>query len=173
MKVIKKDIKLILDILQAVIVAAAIATLISAYVISILSVSSSSMAPTLYSGDKVICLKSAGYETGDVIAFYYNNRLLIRRVIAKEGQWVDIKEDGCVYVDDIKLEEPYITKNSLGRCDIDCPYQVPSGRVFVMGDNRGATIDSRNSEMGCIETEQIVGRIVIRFWPLGEFGIIK
>jgi signal peptidase I len=131
------------------------------------------MAPTLNDGEVVVSLKSGTFHTGDVIAFYYNNKILVKRVIAGPGDWVDIKDDGTVYVNDVELDEPYVVEKALGDCNITLPYQVPESRVFVMGDHRSVSIDSRNTSVGCVSEEQIVGRLVMRLWPLSQFGEIK
>lgn len=126
----------------------------------------SSMSPTLEEGDIILAVKSNHFSHGDLIAFYYNNKLLLKRVIASGGEWVDIDEQGNVYVNNIALEEPYITDQSLGNCDIELPYQVPEGRVFVMGDHRSVSLDSRVEEIGCISNEQIAGKLKCVIWPL-------
>ena len=131
------------------------------------------MTPTLNEGDIVVSVKGTKFETGEVIAFYYNNKILVKRVIANTGQWVDIDNDGNVYVDNEKLEEPYIVQKAFGETNIILPYQVPESRIFVMGDNRDASIDSRNTSVGCVSDEQIVGKIVFRIWPLNLVGWVK
>ena len=128
------------------------------------------MDPTLSEGDIVISVKSSSFETGEVVAFYYNNKILVKRVIAHPGDWVDINEDGIVFVNDQKLSEPYVSEFSLGDCDIELPYQVPESRLFVMGDHRDVSVDSRNTSVGCVAEEQIVGKIVFKVWPLSGFG---
>ena len=128
------------------------------------------MAPTMGEGDYVVSIKGAEFKTGDVIAFYYNNKILVKRVIAKSGEWVDIDSDGNVYVNSEELYEPYISEKAFGDCNIALPYQVPESRVFVMGDHRNVSVDSRNTAVGCVSEEQIVGKIVFRVWPLSGFG---
>lgn len=157
----------------SLIVVAAAAVLIAVLLLPVLQISGSSMTESLQDGDIVVALNSSGYKTGDVIAFYYNNNILVKRVIASSGDWVDIDEKGNVYVNDEPLEEPYITEKSLGDCNITLPYQVPDERCFVMGDHRATSIDSRNTAVGCVSNDMVIGKILIRVWPLEEFGIVK
>jgi signal peptidase I len=152
---------------------AALAVLVATLWLPVLQIYGTSMAPTLNDGEVVVSLKSGTFNTGDVIAFYYNNKILVKRVIAGPGDWVDIKDDGTVYVNDVELDEPYVVEKALGDCNITLPYQVPESRVFVMGDHRSVSIDSRNTAVGCVSEEQIVGRLVMRLWPLSQFGEIK
>ena len=157
----------------ALIIVAAIAILIAVLVFPVLRIHGSSMTPNLYDGNIVVCLKNSNYEVGDSIAFYYNNKILVKRVIARSGEWVDIDENGYVYVNGEKLEEPYVQDHALGECDIELPYQVPDGRVFVMGDHRSVSVDSRSTSVGCVSDEQIVGRLLFRVWPFKSIGLIK
>jgi signal peptidase I len=152
---------------------AAVAVLVATLWLPVLQIYGTSMAPTLTDGDVVVSLKSGKFNTGDVIAFYYNNKILVKRVIAGPGDWVDIKDDGTVYVNDVELDEPYVVEKALGDCNITLPYQVPESRVFVMGDHRSVSIDSRNTAVGCVSEEQIVGRLVMRLWPFDQFGKIN
>lgn len=152
---------------------AAIAVLAATLWLPILQIYGSSMTPTLEEGEVVVALKGSDFETGDVIAFYYNNKMLVKRVIATAGQWVDIREDGSVYVDGKLLDEPYLTEKAYGDCDIKLPYQVPDSRVFVMGDHRATSVDSRNTVVGCVADEQIVGKIEMCIWPFNKIGSIN
>ena len=131
------------------------------------------MTPTLAEGNFVVSVKDSELKTGDVCAFYYNNKILVKRVIANAGDWVDIDEDGTVYINKQKIDEPYVSEPSIGECDIQLPYQVPESRVFVMGDHRSVSIDSRNSSIGCVAEEQLVGKIVFCVWPLNNFGFVR
>lgn len=151
-------------------VVAAAAVLIATLWLPVLQIYGESMTPTLYDGDVVISWKSSDFSTGDVVAFYYNNRILVKRVIAGPGDWVDIDQDGTVYVNKQEIVEPYVVEKAFGQCDIELPYQVPETKIFVMGDNRGVSVDSRSSSIGCVAYENIVGRLVFRVWPLGAFG---
>ena len=157
----------------ALIIVAAVAILIAVLVFPVLRIHGSSMTPNLYDGNIVVCLKNSKYEVGDSIAFYYNNKILVKRVIARSGEWVDIDENGYVYVNGEKIEEPYVQDHALGECDIELPYQIPDGRVFVMGDHRSVSVDSRSTSVGCVSDEQIVGRLLFRVWPFKSIGLIK
>ena len=154
----------------ALVTVAAVAVLIAVLLMPVLQIYGSSMNPTLYEGNFVVSVKGGKMDTGDLIAFYNNNKVLVKRVIAQPGQWVDIAEDGTVYVDNVEINEPYLKEKAFGECDIKLPYQVPESRIFVMGDNRSVSIDSRSTTIGCVAEEQIVGRIVFRIWPLNSIG---
>lgn len=151
---------------------AAIAILVATLWIPVLRIYGSSMTPTLQDGQIVLSVKTSDVEEGDIIAFYYNNKILIKRVIGTAGDWIDIEEDGTVYVNNIPLEEPYLTERALGECNIDLPYQVPEGRYFVMGDHRSTSVDSRNTAVGCVSEEQIIGIVIFRVWPLNWLGSV-
>jgi signal peptidase I len=152
---------------------AAVAVLVATLLLPVLRIYGTSMSPTLTNGEIVLSLKGSDFETGDVIAFYYNNKILVKRVIAGPGDWVDIKEDGTVYINDVELDEPYVVEKALGECDIEMPYQVPESRYFVMGDHRSVSIDSRSTSIGCVSEEQIVGKLVMKIWPLSDLGKIN
>ncbi len=154
------------------VVVAAAAILISTQFLPVLQVYGSSMTPMLEEGEIVVLSKSTDLETGDVVAFYYNNKILVKRVIGGAGDWISIAEDGTVFVNNVEIEEPYITEKSLGECDLEFPYQVPEGAHFVMGDHRSVSIDSRSSLIGCIRQEQMVGHVVLRVWPLNKISWI-
>ena len=154
----------------ALITVAAAAILVAVLLLPVLRIYGSSMYPTLTEGDIVISLKGSQFKTGDIVAFYYNNKILIKRVIAHTGEWVDIDEDGNVYVNNKKIDEPYLKDRAFGDCNIELPYQVPESKLFVMGDNRSVSVDSRNTAVGCVAEEQIVGKVVFCVWPLRRFG---
>lgn len=157
----------------ALIVVAAIAILVATLMLPVLRIYGTSMAPTLEDGQIVVSVKNGHFESGDIVAFYHGNKLLIKRFIAGPGDWVDIDEDGNVSVNGTILEEPYIAEKAYGETNIKLPYQVPDNRYFLMGDNRDVSIDSRNTAVGCVSDEQLVGKVVIRIWPLSQFGIVR
>ena len=131
------------------------------------------MTPTLKEGQIVVSVKSSQFERNDLVAFYIGNKLLVKRVIAGPADMVTITEDGTVFVNSNELYEPYITGKALGECDLEFPYQVPDSHYFLMGDHRALSVDSRSSSVGCIAQEQIVGKIVLRVWPLNKFGLFE
>ena len=152
---------------------AAAAVLVATLLLPVLRIYGASMTPSLYEGDIVVSVKAMDFHRGDIISFYYNNKILVKRVIAFEGEWVNLDDDGNVYVNGQLLDEPYVKEKALGECDIALPYQVPEGRVFVMGDHRATSVDSRSTTVGCVFEEQVVGRILCRVWPLPEFGPVS
>jgi len=152
---------------------AAIAVLVATLWLPVLQIFGSSMTPTLSDGEIVFSVKTTDLKQGDIVAFYYNNRILIKRMIAQQGDWVNVDEEGNVYVNGELLDEPYLTEKALGDCNIELPYQVPDGRIFVIGDHRATSVDSRNTAVGCVAQEQIVGKIIFRVWPLKAFGKVQ
>ena len=159
--------------IYCLITVAAVAVLVATLFLPVLRIYGASMTPALEEGDIVVSVKGADFEQGDIISFYYNNRILVKRAIAFPGDWVNIDEDGNVYVNDRLLDEPYLAEKMKGECDIELPYQVPDGKIFVLGDHRSTSVDSRNSAIGDVSEEQIVGKIVFRIWPLSEMGTVK
>lgn len=153
-------------------VVAAVTVLVATIWLPVLQVYGTSMTPTLDDGDIVLSISEGSFEEGDIIAFYYNNKVLIKRVIGLSGDWVDIDEDGVVSVNGEVLEEPYISEHALGDCNISLPFQVPEGKIFVLGDHRSVSVDSRNKSIGCISEENIVGKLVFRAWPLEQLGAL-
>jgi len=159
--------------IYTLITVAAIAILVATLWLPVLQIYGSSMTPTLQNGEILFSVKTSDFEPGDIVAFYYNNKILVKRVICGPGDWIDIDEEGTVYVNQERLEESYLTEKALGDCDIELPYQVPDGRWFVMGDHRSTSVDSRNASIGCVADEQIVGKIIFRVWPLNRLGGVK
>lgn len=157
----------------ALVTAAAAAVLVATLWLPVLQIYGSSMTPTLQEGQIVVSVKVREMEPGDIVAFYYGNKVLIKRYIAGPGTWVDIAEDGTVFLNGEVLDEPYLTEKSLGICDLEFPYQVPEGTYFLLGDHRETSVDSRHSSVGCISDEQIVGKIVYCVWPFESFGTVK
>lgn len=157
----------------ALIVTAAVSVLVATLWLPILRITGSSMSPTLEDGQIVLSLKGSACKQGDLISFYIGNKILIKRVIALPGQWVDMDEEGNVYINEQRLDEPYLVEKAFGECDLELPYQVPDGQYFVMGDHRSTSVDSRSSAVGCITDDQIVGRIVFGVWPFSKFGSLE
>lgn len=157
----------------SLLVVMAVAVILSVLLMPVMQISGESMSPTLEDKEIVIAVNDHRYNTGDVIGFYFNNSILVKRVIAYAGDWVDIDTDGNVYVNGVLLDEPYLDEKAFGECNITLPYQVPDGKCFVMGDHRLTSVDSRNSAVGCISDDAVVGRLLWRVWPLNAFGVIK
>jgi signal peptidase I len=151
------------------IVVAALAALIATLVLPVLQIAGSSMEPTLNNEDLVLLVKSGTLQRGDLCAFYYSNKILIKRVVGLPGEYIQIGNDGTVYVNGEPLEESYLTELALGECDIEFPYQVPEQQYFLLGDQRKTSIDSRSSVIGCVAQDQILGKLICRFWPLDDF----
>ena len=158
--------------IAVLVVVAALAILAATLWLPVLRIYGNSMTPTLSEGNIVATVKTTEFQPGDVIAFYYNNKLLVKRVIAGPGDWVDLADDGTVYVNGKELEEPYLEEKALGETNIDYPYQVPEDRWFVMGDHRSVSLDSRTKAIGPIAEEQIVGKLVWRLWPFDAAGAL-
>ena len=159
--------------IAVLIVVAAFAVLVATLWMPVLRIYGDSMVPTLQDGQIVVSVKTSRFQPGDITAFYHGNKLLIKRFIASSSDWVNIDEDGNVSVNGEKLDEPYLMEKAFGNTNIDLPYQVPDQRYFLLGDNRDVSIDSRNTAVGCIAEDQIVGKVVFRIWPLSEFGPVR
>jgi signal peptidase I len=152
---------------------AAVAVLVATLWLPVLQIYGSSMSPTLKEGQFVVSVKGAEFQQGDLICFYIGNKLLVKRVIALPGDWVDIDAEGNVYINEQLLDEPYVKEKAFGQCDLELPYQVPDERYFLMGDYRSGSTDSRSSAVGCVGEDQIVGKIVLCIWPFTDFGFIE
>ncbi|MBP3379945.1 MAG: signal peptidase I [Ruminococcus sp.] len=158
--------------ISSLLVVAAIAVLVSMLFLPVLRVTGTSMTPTMQNDELIICSKRSNFKQGDIVAFYYNNRILLKRVIGVAGDYIDIKEDGTVYVNGDKLDEPYVSELAFGECDIELPYQVPDNRIFVMGDHRSVSVDSRSTTVGCIADEYVIGKVIFRIWPFESIGTV-
>ena len=154
-------------------IVAAVAVLIATLVLPVLQIEGTSMEPTLKNGDIVLLTNTTEFDRSELCAFAWNNKLLIKRVIGIPGDWIEIDTDGTVYLNGVQLEEPYVEHVALGECDLEFPYQVPQEQYFLMGDMRDSSIDSRNTMIGSVEKDQIVGKVFLRVWPLDSLGFIK
>jgi signal peptidase I len=151
---------------------AAVVVLLATFLFPTLRIYGTSMAPTLNEGEVVVSVKTPDYNAGDIVAFYYNNKILVKRVICGPGDWFDMSEDGTVYVNKQKVDEPYVSERGRGTCDIELPYQVPDGEWFVMGDQRLSSIDSRTMQIGCVAQDRMVGHVLLRVWPFDALGLV-
>lgn len=159
--------------LEVIVVVAAVCILISTFFISVLQIRGSSMEPTFKDGDLVVANHSTDFQRGDVMAFYYNNKVLLKRVIGLPGDWVDIRDDGTVLVNNKKLHEDYVQGISLAGDDMDFPYQVPENRFFVLGDHRNVSVDSRSGVLGTVSDEQVLGKALFTIWPLVRAEMVR
>lgn len=154
------------------VVSAAVVILV-VFLFPVVQLEGTSMTPTLQNGDIIISVSGTRISSGDIIAFYHNNTIFVKRVVAVGGDTINIDNDGTVYVNDVPIEEPYLDEKAKGSCDIPLPYQVPIDQYFVMGDHRSASIDSRHAAVGCVGTDMVLGRVACRIWPLDRFGFLS
>ena len=154
---------------NALIVVAAVAALIATLLMPVLQIAGTSMEPSLNDGEIVILAKTNRLKSGDLCAFYYSNKILIKRIIGVPGDYIWINKEGAVYVNNQELDEPYVSEKALGECDVEFPYQVPENNYFMMGDHRETSIDSRSSTIGCIAEDQMIGKILCKVWPFSSF----
>lgn len=164
----RRFLRLLKSTVGALVVVAAIAALIATLILPVLQIAGTSMEPNLNNGDIVVLMKSNKLENGELCAFYYSNKILVKRIIAGPGDYLWIEDDGTVYLNGEPLDEPYLQEKSLGECDVEFPYQVPENAYFMMGDHRATSIDSRSSVIGCVAEDQIIGKILFRIWPLSQ-----
>ncbi len=164
--------RVVKNAIYALIIVAAVSVLIATLILPVLQISGTSMEPTLNNGEIVVLIKTSNLKRGDLCGFSYSNKILIKRVIGLPGDEIVIDEKGNVSVNGEELDEPYITDKGLGECDIEFPYTVPENEYFLMGDQRTTSIDSRNTVIGCIEQEQIVGKLFLKIWPLNKFSLL-
>ena len=164
--------KLLRNTLYSLLIVAAVSVLIATLFLPVLEIYGSSMNPTLSNGDIVISIKTTDLKRGDICGIYYNNHLLVKRVVGLPGDQIEMDDAGNLFVNGEYVDEPYVSEKILGECDLDFPYIVPEQTVFILGDNRPVAVDSRNEQFGCISYEEIQGKIVFRVWPLKDFGIV-
>ena len=169
----KKQFRIIFNIIYILIVIAAIASLVATLVLPVLQVSGKSMEPSLDDDDIVVLYKTNKFKTGDICGFYWQNKLLLKRVIAGPLDVVEIDDEGNVKVNGKVIDEPYVNEKALGESNITYPFQVPEDKYFVLGDNRSVSIDSRNTIIGCVDKDQIAGKVMIRIWPLRKLGKVN
>lgn len=160
-------------VVGSLILVAAVVLLVATLWLPVLQVSGASMEPTLEDGQIVVAAKGVPFKAGDVVSFYYDNKVLLKRVIGVTGDQINLGSDGTVYVNGVVLDEPYVSEKSIGQCDIDLPYQVPDGKIFVMGDHRATSMDSRLHAIGCISDDMVVGKVIWKIWPFTIFGGIQ
>lgn len=165
--------KVLASTIYTLIIVISLAVIVAMLVMPVLQISGSSMTPTLTEGEIVVTVKTKKLAVGDVVAFYHGNKILIKRVIAGPNSWVNITDEGDVYINNKLIDEPYVSKKHLGKTDIDLPYQVPEETYFILGDERETSIDSRTSEIGALKQEDIIGKVIFRVWPLKKIGSIN
>lgn len=165
-RVFKRTLKIVL----IVIVTASLLLNLFTFIMPVVKYYGNSMSPTLEDGQILIVNKMADIESGDIIAFYYNNKVIVRRVIATENNQISIDVFGTVSVNGEELDEPYVDSKTLGQCNLDFPYSVPSKSYFVLGDNRDIAMDSRLSEIGVVTEDRLIGKVV---FSLNPFGVVN
>ena len=164
--------RVLFSTIYTLITVAAIAVLVATLLLPVLQIYGSSMTPTLQDGDIIFSVKTEKMEQGDIIAFYYNNKILVKRVIALPGDYINIDAEGNVYVNGEILDEPYVTDKRLGDCDLEFPFKVPGTGYFVLGDQRSNSVDSRNSAIGAVSRDDIIGKVFLRVWPFSKIGLV-
>lgn len=159
--------------IYTLVIAAALAVLVATLWMPVLRIYGSSMTPTLRNNEVVLSVKGGEFKRGDICAMYYNNKVLVKRIIGCPGDWVNIDTDGNVYINGELLDEPYVGEKALGECTVELPFQVPEEKYFVMGDDRPISLDSRSEAIGAVAVDQIIGKIICRLWPLDKLGTVQ
>lgn len=159
--------------IYTLVIAAALAVLVATLWMPVLRIYGSSMTPTLMNNEIVLSVKGGEFKRGDICAMYYNNKVLVKRIVGCPGEWVNIDKDGNVFINGTLLNEPYVQEKALGDCDIELPFQVPEDHYFVMGDDRPISVDSRHESIGAVAVDQIIGKIMCRLWPLDKIGTVE
>lgn len=159
--------------IYTLVIAAALAVLVATLWMPVLRIYGSSMTPTLMNNEIVLSVKGGEFKRGDICAMYYNNKVLVKRIVGCPGEWVNIDKDGNVFINGTLLDEPYVQEKALGDCDIELPFQVPEDHYFVMGDDRPISVDSRHESIGAVAVDQIIGKIMCRLWPLDKIGTVE
>ncbi len=149
------------------------ATIIASLLMPVVEISGDSMSPLLNEGEIVLTVKTKNIKKGDIIAFYHGNKILIKRVIASPSDWVYMNDDGTVFVNGKEINESYIKNKTLGDITIEFPLQVQDNKWFVLSDKRDLIIDSRNSDIGLISNDDLIGKIIFRIWPLKKIGSVN
>ena len=165
--------QVLMSTIYILIIVASVAAIVATLLMPVLQITGSSMNPTLFEGEIVLAIKEQNLESGDIIAFYHGNKILIKRVIAGPGNWININKDGDVFINDILLEEKYIKNKSFGESDLIYPYQVPEETYFILGDDRENSVDSRSYEIGTISKDDVIGKIVFKIWPFNKIGVVN
>lgn len=164
--------KTLLNIMAVLTVIAAIAALMVTRFFVLVRVNGNSMEPTLEDGDILLVRQTKEINIGEITGFYYGGKVLLKRAIASPGETVEIDQDGNVYINGKEIEEPYLSEKNLGKCELTFPYEVPEETIFMLGDNRAVSIDSRLRVIGCVEEDQLLGKAVFRAWPLKRIGSV-
>lgn len=173
MKQSKRVLRIVGKTIGVLVTVAAIVVLLTTFVFPTLRIYGTSMTPALQNGDITVAIKSPTYQSGDIVAFDYNNKIMVKRVICGPGDWLNMQKDGTVFVNNKRIDEPYVTEAGIGDCDLELPYQVPEDSYFVMGDQRKTSTDSRLQQIGCVHKDDIVGKVVVCVWPPSSIGLVE
>lgn len=158
--------RLLRSTVYVLIIIVAISSICATLFMPVIEITDSSMKPLLNDGDIVLTVKDNKFKTGDIVAFYHGNKILIKRVIGVESDFVNIDKDGIVYVNGKELKENYVKELKKGDSDIKYPVQVSDGSIFVLSDDRDVLTDSRTINVGQIKTNDIIGKVIFKVWPL-------